>query len=119
MPLSAPVIVTADDTDIYVLLLHSYISEDLVNPTFIESPQLDRTSVEYGLVLKNRTIVPYLIAALALIGADKCAPYHGIKSGIKCCHIIWDQVYHFFISVRKTPQIADVIEEATLLLSAC
>ena len=79
--------VTADDTDVIVLLLHHYQNEGLtVLPAFMfmTSPVQLRSMIGIkATVEKHHAIVPGLLAAHVLSGCDTVPIYFGIGTGRK------------------------------------
>ncbi len=70
------VVVVADDTDVYILLLHHYHSESLKIPMKLQSTQTGRAFIDMtATVQKLRDIIPQL---LALSGCDTVPMCHGI-----------------------------------------
>ena len=71
--------VVADDTDVFVLLLHYYHMANLKNVVLMESPIKGRTVVDIGTtVRKHSEIVVGILPAHALSGCDTVASYFGI-----------------------------------------
>ena len=73
-------VIVADDTDIFVLLMHFKHAGRLGNsPIFMESPLRHRSSIDIDLsAMRNCSIVPSLLAAHAVSGCDTVASYFGI-----------------------------------------
>ena len=70
--------VICDDTDVFVLLLHVYLTMNLTCTVLMESTSADRTIVDIGATTqKNKAIIPSLLAAHALSGCDTVARLTG------------------------------------------
>ena len=76
-------VVVADDTDVFVLLLHFKHNGSLGNgPVYMESPLRQRGVIDIDATLqKNTNAVTNLLAAHALSGCDTVASYFGIGKG--------------------------------------
>ena len=71
--------VVADDTDVFVLLLHYHHMANLKNVVLMESPIKGRTVVDIGkTVQKHSEIVEGILPAHALSGCDTVGSYFGI-----------------------------------------
>ena len=69
----------ADDTDVFVLLLHYHHMTNLKNVVLMESPIKGRTVVDIGKTEQNHSqIVKGILLAHALSGCDTVASYFGI-----------------------------------------
>ena len=74
------IIVVADDTDVFVLLLHYHHMANLTNVVLMESPIKGRTVVDIGkTVQKHSEIVEGILPAHALSGCDTVASYFGME----------------------------------------
>ena len=70
--------VMADDTDVYILLLHYYNQKELNIPMFMESPVHGRQTIDIRATVKEHAnILPNLLAAHRLSGCDTVAPCYG------------------------------------------
>ena len=76
-------VVIADDTNVFVLLLHFKNLGSLGSgPIFMESPLRQRGSIDIdGTLQEHHTIIPSLLAAHALSGCDTVASYYGVGKG--------------------------------------
>ena len=74
-------VVIADDTNVFVLILHFKHSDLLGDgPIYMQSPLHQCGIIDIdATVEKNRSIIPGLFAAHALSGCDTVAPYYGIS----------------------------------------
>ena len=72
-------VVIADDTDVFVLLVHFKHAGSLGDgPIYMESPLHQRGVIDIdATVEKNRSIIPGLLAAHALSGCDTGPPITG------------------------------------------
>jgi hypothetical protein len=71
--------VVADDTDVFVLLLHYHHMAYLKNVVLMESPIKGMTVVDIGKTVHNHSeIVEGILPAHALSGCDTVASYFGI-----------------------------------------
>lgn len=71
--------VIADDTDVFILLLHHYFERQLTSHMIMESPIHGRTVIEIQATVKQQqSIVDGLLSMHALSGCDTCACYFGI-----------------------------------------
>ena len=59
--------ILADDTDVYVLLLHHYLEQNLQLPMIMASPIRERKVIDIqATVAKHRDIIPSLLAGHSL-----------------------------------------------------
>ena len=69
----------ADDTDVYIFLLHHYQAESLTVPMKLQSTQSGRAFIDIAATVQSlQNIVPELLPAHALSGCDTVAMCHGI-----------------------------------------
>ena len=74
--------VIADDTDVFILLLHYYQKANLAVPITMESPSQGRVATDIkGTVKKRAKIVKELLPAHAISGCHTVGAYHGIGKG--------------------------------------
>ena len=72
-------VVVADDTDVYILLLYHYHVESLKIPMKLQSTQAGRAFIDVpATVLKLREVIPQFLPAHALSGCDIVPMCHGI-----------------------------------------
>ena len=70
--------VMADDTDVYILLLHYYNQKELNIPMFIESSVHRIQTIDIRATTKEyANILPNLLAAHGLSGCNTAAPGYG------------------------------------------
>ena len=92
--------VMADDTDVYILLLHYYNQKELNIPMFMESPVHGRQTKEIRATAKEHAnILPNLLASHGLSGCDTGAPCYGIGK-MKICS---DRILTFGIRSIRSP----------------
>ena len=71
--------VMADDTNVYILLLHYYNQKELNIPMYMESPVHGRQTIDIRATAKEHAnILPNLLAAHGLSGCDTIEPCYGI-----------------------------------------
>ena len=92
-------VVIADDTDVFVLLVHFKHASSLGDgPIYMESPLQQRGVIDIdATVEKNRSIIPGLLAAHALSGCDTVASYYGIGKG-KVLKVLRGGTTHFAVN---------------------
>ena len=114
----AQVVVVSDDTDVFALLLHFYLSENLESPMFMESPVKGRATIDIKeTVLKHTSLVPSILSVHALSGCDSVAATYGIgkATAVKIAREGNKLVQLGDLSANIT----DVINEATCFMAAC
>ena len=73
------VTVVADDTDVWTLLLHHYLEQNLNIPIIMQSPIQGRSVIDIkATTVQYVDIIPNLLAGHALSGCDTVAGYFGI-----------------------------------------
>ncbi len=112
--------VISDDTDVFILLLHHYLANDLELLVTMESPSKskDRMVVDIGkTVRQHKDIIPELLPAHALSGCDtvaccfnigKCTILKTLKSG-----------YSLSLLGMKDANMPHVMKQATACMTAC
>ena len=71
--------VIADDTDVFILLIHHFLEQQLTNFIVMESPIHDRSVIDICSTVKNEEQIAHdLLACNALSGCDTVACYYGI-----------------------------------------
>ena len=113
--------VVADDTDIFVLLLHLCCQGDIPVSTSVlmVSPIRDRAVIDINATVDlHRDIIPDLLAAHGLTGCDTVATYFGIgKAGSL---IVLTSGVHALTFVSDTSRIlSEVTAQATPFILAC
>ncbi len=77
------VLMVADKTDIFVLLLHFCSQGDISSSVMMVSPIQGQAVFDINAVEQHHMIIPDLLAAHGLIGGDTVATYFGIgKTGV-------------------------------------
>lgn len=73
------VVIVADDTDVYILLLYHYQAESLTVPMKLRSAQSGRALIDIAATVQSlQNIIPELLPAHAISGCDTVAMCHGI-----------------------------------------
>ena len=115
------VLVVADDTDIFVLLLHLCCQGDIPASTsvLIVSPIRGRAVLDINATVDlHRDIIPDLLAAYGLTGCDTVATYFGI--GKAASLIVQTSGVHALTYVCDTSRIlSEVTSQATPFILAC
>ena len=111
--------VMADDTDVYILLLHYYNQKELNIPMFMESFVHGRQTIDIRATAKEHAnFLLNLLAAHGLSGCDTVAPCYGIgkmkilktlKQGNRSLSCLGD----------SNPNWPDVVKQATSFMLAC
>jgi len=110
--------VICDDTDVFVLLLHVYLTMNLTCTVLMESTSAYRTIVDIGATTqKNKAIIPSLLAAHALSGCDTVARLTGIGK-IKVIKQLVKGLHLDHLGV-KDASFDLVLSEATSFIAAC
>ena len=72
-------VVVADDTDVYVLLLHHYQAESITLPMMLHTTQSGRAYIDIPATVQSlKNIIAELLPAHALSGCDTVPMSHGI-----------------------------------------
>ena len=113
------VLVVADDTDVYVLLLYHYQAESITLPMKLQSTQSGRACIDIpATVLSLQNVVGELLPAHALSGCDTVPMCHGIgktkmlkavKSNECSLHLLGD--------VKASME--DIVVQATAFMCRC
>jgi hypothetical protein len=78
------IVVVADDTDVFALLLH-YRHSGMINGSnvYMQSPLRGRAVIDIDATVRNNmSIIPVLLAAHALSGCDVVASYFNVGKGV-------------------------------------
>ena len=79
---SGTIVVVADDTDVFILLLYHCLQKNLTCPLFMTSPIQQRAVIDIkATVHVHHLVIPNLLTAHALSGYDTVASYFGIGKG--------------------------------------
>ena len=110
--------VVADDTDIFVLLLHYHLLANLNNVVLMESPIKGRMVVDTGqTVVKHSEIVEGILLAHTLSGCDTVASYFGIGKATVLKTL--RSGYSLNLLGATGHSMKSVIQQATSFISAC
>lgn len=114
----ARVSVIADDTDVFVLLLHHYAAQHLQCPMIMQSPIHGRSCVDIPATVKQHAdIIPQILALHAISGCDTVAATYGVG---KVSAISVAKKGITLNSVGKVDCDLDQVEaEATTFIVAC
>ena len=111
--------VMADDTDVYILLLHYYNQKELNIPMFMESPVHGRQTIDIRATAKvHANILPNLLAAHGLSGCDTVAPYYGIGK-MKILATLKQGNHSLRCIGDSNANLPDVVKQATSFMLAC
>lgn len=110
--------IVADDTDVFVLMLHYYHMANLKNIVLMESPIKGRTVVHIGkTVQKHSEIIEGILPAHALSGCDTVASYFGIGKATVLKMLRSGHSLDLLGAPGHTME--SVIQQATCFISAC
>lgn len=113
------VVVVADDTDVYILLLYHYQVENLSIPMKLQSLQAGRAFIDISAtVLELSNIVPELLPAHALTGCDTVPMCHGIGKG-KMLKAVKSKQCSLSLLGEVNADINDVVRQATTFMCRC
>ena len=116
---SQKALVIADDTDVFVLLLHFCHRGDISSHVMMVSPIQDRAMIDINATVeKHCSIIPDLLAAHGLTGCDTVAQCHGIGKGV-ALKVLHSQVHSLSHLGDDSRTLADVIKQATEFMLAC
>lgn len=116
---SGTIVVVADDTDVFILLLYHYLQENLTCPLFMTSPIQQRSVIDIKATVKaHQPIIPNLPAAHALSGCDTVASYYGVGKGtvLKTLTAFPDSLTTLGC---LDAQLCDVIDQSTKFVGIC
>ena len=104
--------VIADDTDVFVLLIHHHQNEGLTSAMFMISPVQQRSTIDI------KAIVPGLLAAHALSGCDTVPTYFGIGKGtvLKILNAAPDSLT--MLGSLNAP-FSEVVHQSTKFIASC
>lgn len=116
---SQKALVVADDTDIFVLLLHFCYHGDINSQVMMVSPIQDRTLIDItATVNKHKMIMPELLAVHGLSGCDTVAPCYGIGKGV-ALKVLRSKAHSLGTLGDGNAALKDVVSEATKFMLAC
>ena len=111
--------VMADDTDVYILLLHYYNQKELNIPMFMESSVHGRQTIDIRATVKEyANILPNLLVAHGLSGCDTVAPCYGIGK-MKILKTLKQGNHSLRYLGDSNANWPDVVKQATSFLIAC
>ena len=111
--------VMADDTDVYILVLHYYSQKELIIPMFMESPAHRRQTIDIRAKAKEHAnILLNLLAAHGLSGCDTVAPYYGIGK-MKILKTLKQGNHSLSCLGDSNAKWPDVVKQATSFMLAC
>lgn len=110
--------VIADDTDVFVLLLHHCQNEGLASTMFMTAVQQRSTIDIKATVEKHHAIVPGLLAAYALSGCKTVPTYFGISKStvLKILNAVSDSLT---ILGSLNPPLSEVVHQSTKFIASC
>jgi len=112
-------LVVADDTDIFVLLLHFTINGQISCPVTMVSPVKGRAAIDIrASVEKHHEIIPDLLATHGLTGCDTVATYFGIGKGI-ALKVLRTGRHSLSFLGDTSVHISEIRKQATLFMSSC
>ena len=112
------IIVVADDTDVFVLLLHYHHMANIKNVVLMESPIKGRTVVDIGkTVQKHSEIVEGILPVHALSGCDTVVSYFGIGEATELKTLRSGHSLNLVGAPGHSMEY--VIQQATSFISAC
>lgn len=110
--------VISDDTDVFVLLLYFYWSENLQSTMTMQSPIKGRSCIDIKETCNRHSdIVPSILALHALTGCDSVAATYGIgkTKAIKVSR----QGYTLDLLGQSKADLYDVVKQSTDFMAAC
>ena len=111
--------VMADDTDVYILLLHYYNQKELHIPMFMESPVHVRQTIDIRATAKEHAnILPNLLAVHGLSRCDTVASCYGIGK-IKILKTPKQGNHSLMCLGDSNANWPDVVKQATSFMLAC
>ena len=113
------VVIVADDTDVYILLLYHYQAESLTVPMKLQSTQSERALIDIAATVQNlQNIVPELLPAHALSGCDTVAMCHGIGKG-KVLKAVQMNKWSLGFLGDLNATMEDITKQATAFMCRC
>ena len=112
-------LVVADDTDIFVLLLHFCFYGGITSRVLMVSPISERTTIDINATVeKHRLIIPNLLAAHGLTGCDTVAPWYGIGKGV-ALKVLRGDAHPLGCLGNHRAALDDYLSQATSFMLAC
>lgn len=115
------VLVIADDTDIFILLLHFCNLDKITCGVLMVSPVQGRVVLDVSASIERHSpIIPDLLAAHGLTGCDTVASYFGIGKGV-ALKIVKSGKYPLNLlgNTQTHVPFSDVLKQATQFMLAC
>ena len=110
--------VLADDTDIFILMLHHCLESNLCVPLKMESLIKDRAVLDIHLSIeKHSDIIPHLLSMHALSGCDTVACCYGIGKS-KAMKVV-KSGYTLSLLGKVEAPFSAVIKQASSFMAAC
>ena len=110
--------VICDDTDVFILLIHFYVEEQMTVNVSMESPRSGRAIVDiHQTAKKHEGIAKYLPAVHALTGCDTVSYLFGIGKATALKVLMSGK--HLTALGQLGAAEADLITEATAFIAAC
>ena len=114
-------LVVADDTDVFVLLLHICSKEDIPASmsVLMVSPIHGRSVIDINAtVSQHRDIIPNLLAAHGLTGCETVAPYFGIGKSV-ALNVLRSGVHSLSYIGDTNCTLSDIVSQATPYILTC
>ncbi|KAJ8018705.1 hypothetical protein HOLleu_43161 [Holothuria leucospilota] len=112
--------VLADDTDVFILLLHHYQQQALTTKMVMESPIKERAVIDIpATVGKFGDIIPAMLAGHALTGCDTVGAYFGIGKGTMLKVLKRNERLPLDLIGTVDADWQDVISQATAFVATC
>ena len=113
------VVVVADDTDLYILLLYHYQAESLKTPMKLKSTQAGRVFIDVtATVRKLRDLIAELLPAHALSGCAPLPMCHGIRKS-KMMKAVKAKKCSLSLLGEVNADVEDVINQAMIFMCKC
>lgn len=112
-------LVIADDTDVFVMLVHFCFYHKITDKVYMVSPVHGRAVLDIKAVVeKHHQIIPDLLAAHGLTGCDTVGAYHGIGKGVALRVMKTNNfsLNHLGDTAKSLP---DIIPQSTSFMLAC
>ena len=111
--------IMADDTNVYILLLHYYNQKELNIPMFMDSSVHGRQTIDSRATAKEHAnILPNLLAAHGLSGCDTIAPCYGIGK-MKIFKTLKQRNHSLSCLGDSNANWPDVVKQAISFMLAC
>ncbi|KAG0722785.1 hypothetical protein GWK47_005844 [Chionoecetes opilio] len=112
--------VLADDTNVFVLLLHHYQQQALKTQMIMESPIKKRAIIDIPATVEQfRDIIPAMFAGHALIGCDTVGSYFGIGKGTMLKMLKLNVRLPLDLIGNIEADLPDVMSQTTAFIATC